>query len=157
MTNRSLLCLVLGLLSVAFLCLSPGCGYAKRIDPPVFTFESERELTLAASLHARDVGGFVTLPAANTHSMEPLIYGGDRFVIASKENAPYGERLKGRVVGGHPNWNPALFEVHRVQLIDSYGLMVEGDNVDGQHPESSSRITEANYVGEVVGIYRIKR
>ncbi len=129
------------------------CGRAPHIDPPLFTYPTQAMVAESARLHARDMGGFVTLPVANTHSMEPLIRGSDLLVVVV---TPFGSRLSGRVIGYHPGWDPSLFVVHRVVAEDSYGLIVEGDNVAAGHSENRFRVTTANYVGEVTAIYRFQ-
>ncbi len=141
-------------LLLALVCLLfAACGRAPRVDPPLFTYPTQAMVTESARLHARDTGGFVTLPVANTHSMEPLIHGGDLLVVVA---TPFGSRLSGRVIGYHPGWDPSLFVVHRVVAEDSYGLIVEGDNVAAGHSENRFRVTTANYVGEVTAIYRFQ-
>lgn len=147
--------LLLWFTAVALL-IALGCGYAKHIDPPLYTYDSYALTYESARLHARDVGGYVTLPVLNTHSMEPLIWGGDLLVIVPPKVSLYGPALKGRVIGYHPEWQPELFVVHRVVAADKDGLLVEGDNVDARHHENKTRVTEANYLGEVVAIYRTR-
>ena len=132
--------------------LLAGCS-AKRIDPQVLSYPTEALRRLSAEAHAKDVLGFVTLPVQNTHSMEPLIYGGDLLVVAP---TPFAPGLDGRVIACRPQWNPKLLEVHRIVAHDAYGYLVEGDNVDAEHPENKWRVTKDNYVGEIVGVYRLK-
>lgn len=132
--------------------LFAGCS-AKRIDPIVLTYPTEVLRRLSAEAHAKDVGGIVTLPVQDTKSMEPLIRGGDLLVV---KFTPFAPGLDGRVVACRPQWNPALFLVHRIVAHDSYGYLVEGDNVDAEHPENKWRVTRENFVGEIVGVYRLK-
>ncbi len=142
------------LTSFAFLLLTIlGCGYAKHIDPPVYTYNTETLTVQSAILHAADVGGYVTLPVANTHSMEPVLWGGDRLVYLQ---TPLTEVPLGSIILYRPVWNPALLVCHRIVARDGSGLLVEGDNVDAEHPENHWRVTQANYVGAVVSVYRVK-
>ncbi len=129
------------------------CGRAPHIDPPLFTYNTPTLVAESARLHARDAGGFVSAPVANTHSMEPLLHGGDLLVIV---RTPYGARLKGHVVGYHPGWDPELFVVHRAVTDTKDGLVMEGDNVGHERTENRYRVTDANYIGEVIAIYRFQ-
>ncbi len=148
MTRRLFLLLI-----VLFVLTS--CGYDTHVDPPLFTYDTDALTLASAQLHARDVGGFVSGRVLNTHSMEPLIKGDDWLVILSSATAPINNaHLRGRVISYHPDWDPKLFCAHRVVSEDSYGLIVEGDHVDGEHPEGKWRVTAANYLGEVIAIYR---
>lgn len=134
-------------------CLLFAACFPKHIDPELVVTPSPAAQFAAAQAKAAQVRGWVTGPAANTHSMEPLIYGGDRLVIQ-----PIGldEVQIGQPILYRPQWDPSLWVAHRVVGHDSYGWLVEGDNVSAAHPESHWRVTKANYVGLVVGIYRVK-
>jgi hypothetical protein len=137
-----------------------GCGYAKRIDPQLLTYPTENMRDLSAINHAIDIHG-VVYSVADTHSMEPLIYGGDKIVVAP---TPLTRIADGSVIVYRPDWAPVLLVVHRIVASDASGKLVSGDNVKpdiadngrDQRTESRYRVTESNYMGEVVGIYRVK-
>lgn len=126
-----------------------------RVNPPVLQFNNAAEMFRSMQIQVGKVKGLPPLPILDTHSMEPLIYGGDYVVISG---APFGDALDGCVVGLRPEWNPDILEIHRVVGRDSFGYLVEGDNVDWKHPEAAKfRMTSKNFVGEVVGIYRLRK
>lgn len=133
-----------------------GCGYPSHIDPLLYTYDSEILVEQSAALHAEDLHG-IYLYVLNTHSMEPVLYGGDYIVVDT--HASYSNVKLGVIIVYHADWakptDPPV--VHRVLAKDSAGLLVGGDNVDSQHTENQWRVTEKNYVGTVVGIYRMKR
>lgn len=133
------------LLLLTLLLLTAACQ-PKHIDPPVFI--SVEALRAEAIME----NGFVTIPVANTHSMEPVIWAGDLLLVAP---VPFKQVQLGQIIGCNPQWNPAIFEVHRVTIIDREGLGVEGDNVDAEHPENKYRVTGQNYIGTVTGIYHV--
>lgn len=152
--SRFLIIVVLVYLSLSAL---GGCGYPKHIDPPLYTYDLDSVAKQSAVLHARDVNG-IWLSVQNTHSMEPLLQGGDYVVIQTGVFAPLKERRKGEVINYLADWQPNGPTVcHRIVDIDPFGLLAEGDNVDGQHSESHWRVTDENYRGLVVGIYRVKK
>ncbi len=151
MTHRSLLYLVLGLLFVSFLCLSPGCGDAKHIDPPLYTYADTKVAAESARLHAIDVHGTYS---QNTccGSMQPLIYAEDWTVVSP---TPFSDALLGHVVVYTPEWNHRAPVMHRLVSGNAKdGFIASGDN--NPTSEAAERVTAANYVGELVGIYRTK-
>ena len=84
------------------LCLGLAACAPKHIDPPLFFHETQIQSLLAANLHAKDVGGsaFYVL---NTHSMEPVLFGGDYVVVAPE---PYSGLVAGKVVTYWADWAP---------------------------------------------------
>lgn len=153
MTRRLFLFTLVTVLAIVLLAAPSGCGYPKHIDPPLYTFETQRLAQLSAEAYAKSVGGKV-YSVADTHSMEPVIKGGDWIVIAP---LPFQDRKPGEIITYVPTWRPGdQTATHRISLIDKDGLLVEGDNVDGEHPENKWRVTATNYRGVVVAIYRFK-
>lgn len=141
-------CLLAVLLLGWFLLLS---GCTKHIDPPLFIYPDTTLRGLSAQLHSVDVNGRIFV-AANTHSMEPLILGGDWLVMA---HSPFANLEQGKVIVYQAEWQKDGPPVsHRIVGKDSYGLIMAGDN--NPRSEPSSRVTEDNYLGEIVGIYRVK-
>lgn len=106
----------------------------------------------AGAAHARSqaIGGFV-YAVAPTGSMRPLLDQGD-YVVAKR--VPLGEVRVGDVLIYNATWLPASAPpvIHRVVQNDSYGLIMSGDSVSTT--ESFARVTEQNYVGKLVAIYR---
>lgn len=151
MTHRRFLLLCLGLFAVALLCLSPGCGYAKHIDPPLYTYDTDAIAKESARLHAVDVGGIYEQNEC-CGSMEPLIHAGDWVVTAP---APFEDRLLGRVNRYFAKWNGGKPVMHRfVSGNAKDGFIASGDN--NAHSEPNERVVATTYGGEVVGIYRVK-
>lgn len=148
------------LLTVATLLLAAGCAPSPRLDPALFRAAGERAAWLAAEAHARDVQGTV-FRILDTHSMEPLLTGGDYIVVSRPAWA--GVEV-GRVVVYRAAWSPADFPpvAHRLTARDRHGGIASGDNVrpdidaDGSNrrSEAAHRIVESNYVGIVLAIYR---
>lgn len=127
--------------------------YPARLDPQLYTYDSARVVSESARLHALNVQGTVYL-VMDTHSMEPLLFGGDLVVVA-----PVGfDALKlGQVITYRADWAApdAPPVTHRIVARDSDGLLLSGDNV--AHTENKHRVTARNYVGLVVGIYRLSK
>ena len=156
--DRQLFKFTLGSLFVgvtcAWLLFVTGCR-APHNDPPLFTFSSPIELRIASELHKRDIGGKL-YRATNTHSMEPLIMGGDVIVIDTR--SAFTKALLGFPVTYRAAWQPAPAApvTHRLVAWDASGAIAEGDNVSGNTNENKSRVTAKNYIGVVVGIYRMR-
>lgn len=142
------------LLALLSFCLLVGCGYPKHLDPPLYTFETQMLTALSANAHAKSIGG-VCYRLANTHSMEPSLRGDDYVVIDTR--VAFDAVKLGQIVNYLADWQPnGPTVVHRATVRDADGLLVEGDNVDGEHPENHWRVTAANYRGLVAAIYRTK-
>lgn len=138
---------IFAIFALAFLFSLLGCGYAERLDPNVYTFDTPEQTAAAASKHAVMVTGTVR-PINCCGSMLPLIQNGDLIVIAP---VAFTDRLLGRVVvyrgGPAENW------VHRLAAgTAEAGFIASGDN--NAHSEAGRYVTAKNFVGEVVGIYR---
>ncbi len=151
MTPRhSLLSLVLFLAAVAFLSLG-GCGYAKHVDPPLYTYTNAKVTEESARLFAAQVGGTYSQNVC-CGSMEPLVHEGDWVVVAPY---PFRDELAGHVGVYKPEWNKRAPVMHRfVSGNAKDGFIASGDN--NPSSEASERVTAANYVGELVAIYRFK-
>lgn len=155
-----LLALSAALLGLAAL---PGCGSPKHLDPPLFTYPTDLMTRLSAEARAKDIGGTV-YHVADTHSMEPLLVGGDYIVAAPPSRAPYADLKAGTPIVYRAQWYTKHPVTHRTRVKDGYGWVVSGDNVrpdiapNGQdrHSEASYRVTTESYLGTVDGIYRIK-
>ena len=135
------------------LALFAGCR-PRQVNPPVFTFDSAKERAIAARLHQQDTGGLM-FEIQPTGSMLPLLQAGDWIVLDARE--PFGKRLLGHVVTYRAAWwRPADAPpvTHRLVEFDAHGAIAEGDATRGG--ESSYRITDKNWLGEVAGIYRLK-
>ncbi len=151
---------MLRLLTVLALLTLAGCGRAPRLDPAPYREPSELAAWLAAEAHARDVRGLV-FRVLDTHSMEPLLRGGDYIVVTP---TPWEMVEVGRVVTYRAKWAPANFPpvTHRLVARDRDGGIASGDNVrpdiDDQgrntRTEARHRITAENYIGTVLAIYR---
>jgi signal peptidase I len=122
-----------------------------REDPPLFIYDSHSLASLSAAAHAKDVGGKL-YAVLDTHSMEPLLMGGDLIVV---EPCNYDLLRVGQVIVYRAEWTPAGAPpvTHRVVLKDSLGLVLSGDN--NARSESGYRVTRDAVLGIVVGIYRV--
>ena len=131
---------------------------------PLLTYDTPTLTLLSAQAHAADLNG--KSPAdqpqkglylmADTHSMEPVMWGGDYIVVAPPEKRPYSGLRVGEVVTYRADWLPAgaLPVTHRLAMKDKYGWILTGDNNSSY--ESRWRMTEEDYLGTVVAIYRFK-
>lgn len=141
--------------------LLSSCGYATRVDPPVYWDQTPAQAKLAAEAHARDIGGKAYQSVGV--SMEPLITAGD-WVVTNTREAFDVKRLQGRVITYVPD--PAQLPFlpgttldtligHRAVAADGGGIIASGDN--NRWSEAKGRVTTTNYRGEVVGIYTTRR
>jgi len=131
----------------AVLVLLP-CGCRPRhVNPPLFMFESQAELRLAASLHSVDVLGKIY--TVEGMSMAPVILPFD--IVVSDPREPFSAQLLGSIVVYTMPDGAAV--VHRLVLFDREGGMAEGDHNRGA---DRYRVTADNYAGVVAGIYRMK-
>lgn len=154
---RHIRLLIAILVTAASALLVASCGYAPRIDPPVYWDQTPAQAKLAAEAHARDIGG--TAYQTVGVSMEPLLVAGDWIVTDPKQSFDV-KRLQGRVIVYLPD--PRLLPYmpgatlntligHRAVAADGGGIIASGDN--NRYSEARGRVTAANYRGEVVGIY----
>jgi len=126
-----------------------GCGYAKHKNPALFYESSPAAAQEAARLHARDAGGSVLLVTNPEGSMQPLIHQWDWLVCVP---TPLTDDLLGKVVTYRPAWNHGQNTTHRLAAKDRYGYIASGDHNARSEPQW--RVTTANYVGEIIAIYR---
>ena len=148
----------------AFLCLFLAACTPKHEQIPLFTYDTPTLTLLSAQAHAADLNG--KSPAgepqkglysvADTHSMEPILWGGDYIVVTLLEKRPYSGLKVGEVVTYRADWQSAGAPpvTHRLAQKDKYGWILTGDNTPTY--ESRWRMTENEYLGTVVGIYRFK-
>lgn len=129
-----------------------GCE-SKRADPPLFCYTSPDMSLSAAIAHAHCVNGRLFF-VANTHSMEPLIRGGDLLVI---EPVAFEYLYVGQVIVYRAEWQPigSPLVTHRIVYKDALGLVMSGDH--NAHSEPGYRVTADNYIGLVAGIYRVSQ
>lgn len=92
---------------------------------------------------------------ANTHSMEPALWGNDIIIV---DRPPFDSIKLGDIILDHGTWQKENDppECHRAVAKDIGGILVEGDNVDANHLENRYRVTDKNYIGKVERIYRVK-
>lgn len=121
----------------------------KQDNPPVFWDNTPAQAKLAATLHARDVGGLAYY-VLNTHSMEPFLVGGDWIVV---QPGNYDALKVGQIITYRADWLPPTDPpvTHRLAQKDSHGWILDGDN--NKHYEAHWRVTEKNYVGKVIAVY----
>ena len=143
-----LICIAIGLAAwLGF--MAAGCGYAKHNDPDVRIETSAAAAQEAARLHAKDAGGQVEVVVNPEGSMMPLIHQGDYLVVVPTS---FSKDLLGKVCTYHPAWNHEQNTTHRMVAWDSGGFIASGDHNPTSEPQE--RVTAANYVGEVVAIYK---
>lgn len=104
----------------------------------------------SAYFHAQSIDGNVSL-IAPTGSMRPLLEGGDYVVL---KRVPYAEIKEGDVLSYYATWQSATAPavIHRAVQKDAYGWIMSGDSVSTT--ESFARVTEHNYLGKLIAIYR---
>lgn len=140
------------LILAAICLLIAGCT-PKRLDPPTLTYDTPTLTRLSAVAHANSIFGKV-YSVADTHSMEPTLWGGDYIVVAA---TPYDELRLGQIIAYQAEWLPptAVPVVHRLAQQTGLGWILSGDNNARSEPQW--RVTSKNYIGLVVGIYRVKK
>ena len=149
----TLICFFLAVVCAVAVCLVlSGCS-PKRLDPPTLTYDTPLLTELSAKAHAATAKGTV-YNVMDTHSMEPTLWGGDFIVVVP---APYGELKLGQIITYRADWQPpgAPPVTHRLVKKDSLGWVLSGDNNARSEPQW--RVTSKNYIGLVVGIYRVKK
>jgi hypothetical protein len=119
----------------------------KSMDPvPVLVADPLAE----AMAYAQVINGMVS-PVTNTGSMRPVLEGGD-YVVSVKNWAGV---KKGKIIiyTTTKDWGvTGKYIVHRVAQMDKDGAIPSGDTA--KHTESWGRVTESNYIGTVIAIYR---
>ena len=129
-------------LAILFLATLATCR-PEPVNPKVYLCGSEMDALVQAEKHCQAIGGLCSM--ALGLSMFPIIHNGDMLVI---DRMPYGENLLGKVallkVG-------EVFVSHRVDVLNDNAFLTEGDNNGWTEWQNKQ-----NYIGEVVGIYRVK-
>ncbi len=123
------------------------------LDPPLFLVPTNLDAWREAEEFAYIEGGDV-YTVADTHSMEPTLWGGDYIVVRPGD---FNSWKVGQILMYQPTWQPApaTMVVHRIVDKDSGGLIMSGDNVP--YSESGYRVTDKNDGGLVIGIWRVKK
>lgn len=159
MIRRNLLFLSVFALNAFVLGFIVGC-FAKPDNPPLYTYDTPILTQLSAAAHAGSINGKLYY-MLDTHSMEPVLKGGDWFVVDT--TFPYAQITKGIICTYQAKWLPptAAPVTHRAQVKYPDGWVFEGDQngINGINRNSgleSARVTEKEYIGKVVGIYRVK-
>lgn len=116
-------------------------------DPKVERLATRALAFQQAVTRAAQVGGRV-FTVADTHSMEPLLYGNNFVVTAPAE---YENLKMGDVVTYKPKWNREQMTIHRLVAQDRDGWIASGDN--NPRSESWERVRKDNYYGRLVAIY----
>lgn len=132
-----------------------GCATASpggRLDPTIHFAPTDLQAWYAAEYAAAQEGGDVYY-LQDTHSMEPLMWGGDYLVVVPGK---FESWKVGQVLTYDAEWMPPGEPnvTHRIVGKDEYGLIMSGDN--NPFSEASWRVTDANDVGIVTGIWRVK-
>lgn len=125
----------------------------RRVEAPVYRYDSDALTLLSAGAHARDAGGFVAR-VMPTGSMRPAIADGDLVVALGPQKAPFASISEGDVLLYDADWLPAGSPpvLHRAAMRDAGGWIMSGDNT--AHYENKHRVTPRNYIGKVIAIYR---
>ena len=122
-------------------------GWKPKLTPiPTHTVANAEAAAIA---YATATGGEV-FRVTDTGSMRPLLTGGECVVTVRN----YTGIKVGAVVVYRPTFATATGNplIHRAAQLDKYGWIMSGDSAP--HTESWARVTEANYIGTVVAIFR---
>lgn len=121
----------------------------KSADPVPILAGAAAEAEAATHAERLGAGGraFIVSP---TGSMRPLLQGGDYVVTQSD----YASARVGQVFAYWPTFATRSGHplIHRAVQKDKDGWIMSGDSAP--HTESWARVTEANYIGTLVAIYR---
>lgn len=121
-----------------------------RIDPKVVECATEDEARAKAQVESSELAACGVVSFTPTGSMAPLIplWGG--FGVARYQS--FDKARLGTVAIYNAVWNQSAPFAHRLVQRDKDGFIASGDN--NAHSESRYRVTGANYLGEVLTIYR---
>ncbi len=138
---------------VGFSLIGSGCGWPAHIDPPIYSFTKDGDAERAATAHVAQLAEQghkgLKLFVLDTHSMEPLMFGGDWLVVDTSE--PFANLRAGQVITYWAEWNKVHVPVtHRILTVHREGLLMGGDDAP---TEVGYRATKETYVGLAVGIY----
>jgi hypothetical protein len=128
-----------------------GLGYAKHIDPPVVNCADWSLAYASAAEHASKLTGAIVATTTGTPSMVPLIPAAKTFLVVAP--IPFTSATLGTVVTYRSLLVPADQTIAHRLVSGSVkdGFIPSGDN--NRYSEATMRVTAANWVGEVVGIY----
>lgn len=121
-----------------------------RIDPKVVECASEDEALAKAQFEAASLAACNVLKFTPTGSMAPLIPTWGGFGVARYQ--PIDKARLGTVALYNAVWNQTAPIAHRLVSRDKYGFIASGDA--NARSEPTYRITEQNYLGEVLTVYR---
>jgi len=127
---------------------------------PEFSFASAGEAEKAAQGHVNALANGFLGKVSYTGSMKPYLVGGEIVVI---DSTPFNELKIGEVIVYKAKWTPknSNLTIHRIVGKDKSGFIMKGDSPKNVTESAingvaNARVTEENYGGKVVGIYRIK-
>lgn len=143
------ICAVIALAAIIAI-FSVGCGYAKRIDPPLYRFDNAKVAEQSARAHAKESPAYQVHQNVCCGSMMPTIQAGDWIVTKA---TPYGDHLLGKPVVYLPKWNKGKPVLHRLVSGNAKdGFIPSGDSTP--RSEAWERVRAETYVSEVIAIYR---
>jgi hypothetical protein len=114
-----------------------------RLDPTVYPAGNPQ---LAAETAAKALDGRIWV-VSHTGSMKPLLQGGE-YAVTVKE---YANVKLGQVLVYNATYHNTPI-IHRAVDKDSHGWLMAGDTA--ARSESWARVTDQNYLGTVVAVYR---
>lgn len=124
-------------------------GYAPNIDPPKYACANVGEARWRANLALELQPNRTVWEVAPTGSMAPLIPKAHCYIVT--EAIPFEAIRPGIVATYRAAWNPGAPVTHRLVAKDALGYIASGDA--NARSESFERVTRANFIGEVVGIW----
>jgi hypothetical protein len=125
--------------------------YAKHIDPPVVSCPTITEAWAQATALAGTFGGLVKV-TSGTPSMVPIIPAAPTYLTIKPK--PFAEIRLGEIAIYQSPLSPTGCMCHRIVAPgDSSGYIASGDN--NRWSEAKNYVREANYIGEVVGIFTV--
>ena len=135
--------------------LPVGCTKKVFQDPPIHVYHDFDEYMNAIKTETKAVNGYSRW-ITPTRSMVPLIHDYDWVVMLPASLAPYKDLKVGDVVAYDATWtgHDDTQVLHRIQGSDNWGWIIGGDGNATNDPE---HVTEKNYLGKCVEIYRFER
>lgn len=121
-----------------------------RVDPRIVECATEDEARAKAQIESLALVAHSVVQFLPTGSMAPLIPTWGGFGVARYQ--PFNKARLGTVAIYNATWFQPAPIAHRLVYKDRYGFIASGDN--NAHSEPMARITAANYLGEVVIVYR---
>jgi hypothetical protein len=131
-----------------------GCGYAKHKDPDLYIYNTTKEEEIAIKNDKKDKDIIVLLVVNKEQSMAPLIF---QYDILICKKSQFSKNLLGKVCCYNALWNKESTVTHRATSWDenTKGFIMSGDA--NKYSESNYRMTDKEYIGEIIKIYRIKK